>query len=56
MHKLTGASDLEACCEAEMDEQWSYGGKKSEQRWLLWYAIDHATSTILAYVEAPRDK
>jgi insertion element IS1 protein InsB len=40
---------LEAFCEAEMDEQWSYVGKKSEQRW-LWYAIDHATSTILAYV------
>ncbi len=49
VHELTGASDLEACCEAEMDEQWSYVGKKSEQRW-LWYAIDHATSTILAYV------
>lgn len=32
-----------------MDEQWSYVGKKSEQRW-LWYAIDHATSTVLAYV------
>ena len=40
---------LEAFCEAEMDEQWSYVGKKSEQRW-LWYAIDHASSTILAYV------
>jgi len=25
---------LEAFCEAEMDEQWSYVGKKSEQRWL----------------------
>ncbi len=32
-----------------MDEQWSYVGKKSEQRW-LWYAIDHASSTLLAYV------
>jgi hypothetical protein len=40
---------LEDFCEAEMDEQWSYVGKKSEPRW-LWYAIDHATSTILAYV------
>jgi insertion element IS1 protein InsB len=40
---------LEAFCEAEMDEQWSYVGKKSEQRW-LWYAIDHASSTLLAYV------
>ena len=44
---------LEAFCEAEMDEQWSYVGKKSEQRW-LWYAIDHATSTILAYVFGKR--
>jgi insertion element IS1 protein InsB len=40
---------LEAFCEAEMDEQWSYVGNKSEQRW-LWYAIDHASSTLLAYV------
>jgi insertion element IS1 protein InsB len=32
-----------------MDEQWSYVGKKSEQRW-LWNAIDHASSTLLAYV------
>lgn len=32
-----------------MDEQWSYVGNKSEQRW-LWYAIDHASSTLLAYV------
>jgi insertion element IS1 protein InsB len=38
------------CCEeAELDEQWSYVGKKSEQRW-IWYAVDHATNTILAYV------
>lgn len=44
---------LEAFCEAEMDEQQSYVGKKSEQRW-LWYAIDHATSTILAYVFGKR--
>ena len=44
---------LEAFCEAEMDEQWSYVGKKSEQRW-LWYAIDHATSTVLAYIFGKR--
>jgi insertion element IS1 protein InsB len=44
---------LEAFCEVEMDEQWSYVGKKSEQRW-LWYAIDHVTSTILAYVLGKR--
>ena len=34
--------------EAELDEPWSYVGKKSNPRW-LWYAIDHATNTVLAY-------
>ncbi|MFZ2168834.1 MAG: IS1 family transposase [Methylococcaceae bacterium] len=37
-----------------MDEQRSYVGKKSEQRW-LWYALDHATSTVLAYVFGKRN-
>lgn len=37
------------CEEAELDEQWSYVGNKSNQRW-LWYAVDHNTNTILAYV------
>ena len=37
------------CEEAELDEQWSFVGKKSNQRW-LWYAVDHATNTVLAYV------
>jgi IS1 family transposase len=41
---------LELACEAaEMNEQWSFIGKKSNQRW-LWYAVDHATNTVLAYV------
>jgi len=35
--------------EAELDEMWSYVGKKDNQRW-LWHAIDHATGKILAYV------
>ncbi|WP_366944994.1 IS1 family transposase, partial [Methylobacter sp.] len=26
-----------------MDEQWSFVGNKSNQRW-LWYAVDHATN------------
>lgn len=34
---------------AELDEQWSYVGSKANPRW-LWYAIDHATNTVLAYV------
>src|SRR5438067_1579062 len=28
---------------------WSFVGSKAQQRW-LWYAIDHATGKILAYV------
>jgi insertion element IS1 protein InsB len=44
---------LEAAFEAEMDEQWAYVGNKANQRW-LWYAIDHATNTVLAYVFGKR--
>lgn len=36
-----------------MDEQWSFVGSKSSQRW-LWYAVDHATNTLLAYVFGKR--
>ena len=32
----------------EEDEQWSFVGKKSQQRW-LWVALNHRTSEILAY-------
>jgi len=35
--------------EAELDEMWSYVGKKKNPRW-LWHAIDHHTGKILAYV------
>jgi insertion element IS1 protein InsB len=34
---------------AELDEMWSYVGKKTHQRW-LWHAIDHYTGKVLAYV------
>jgi insertion element IS1 protein InsB len=44
---------LQAACEAEADEQWSYVGNKSNQRW-LWYAVDHATNIVLAYVFGKR--
>ena len=44
---------LEAACEVEMDEQWSYVGSKANQRW-LWFAVDHATNTLLAYVFGKR--
>jgi IS1 family transposase/transposase-like protein len=40
---------IERAGEAEMDEMWSFIGKKKEQRW-LWHAIDHATGVVLAYV------
>src|SRR5881398_3731181 len=32
---------------------WSFVGSKAQQRW-LWYAIDHATGKILAYVLGSR--
>jgi insertion element IS1 protein InsB len=35
--------------EAEVDEMWSFVGRKQEQRW-LWHAIDHRSGKVLAYV------
>jgi insertion element IS1 protein InsB len=35
--------------EAEVDEMWSFVGKKHEPRW-LWHAIDHGSGRVLAYV------
>jgi insertion element IS1 protein InsB len=35
--------------EAEVDERWSFVGKKREPRW-LWHAIDHRSGHVLAYV------
>jgi hypothetical protein len=43
------AWDLERAGEAEMDEMWSFVGHKGNPRW-LWYAIDHHTGKVLAYV------
>ena len=39
---------------AELDEQWSFVGKKSNQRW-LWFAIDHCGKDILAYTFGRRE-
>ena len=39
--------------EAELDEMWSFVGRKTEQRW-LWQALDHRTGTVLAYVFGKR--
>ena len=38
---------IERAGEAEMDETWSFIGKKGNQRW-LWHAIDHHTGAVLA--------
>jgi insertion element IS1 protein InsB len=35
--------------EAEVDEMWSYMGKKREPHW-LWHAMDHHTGKVLASV------
>ena len=35
--------------EAEVDEMWSFVGKKKDHRW-LWHAIDHRSGKVLAYV------
>ena len=39
--------------ESELDEMWSYVGKKTNPRW-LWHAIDRRTGQILAYVFGTR--
>ena len=41
--------DIEQAGEAEVDEMWSFVGKKGNQRW-LWHAINHHTGKVLAYV------
>jgi insertion element IS1 protein InsB len=33
---------------SELDDMWSYVGKKAHQHW-LWHAIDHHTGKVLAY-------
>ncbi|MEP1078520.1 IS1 family transposase [Leptolyngbya sp. PL-A3] len=43
---------LQQVDEAEIDEMWSFVGRKKQERW-LWHAIDHQTGKILAYVLAP---
>jgi len=43
------AVDIERAGEAEMDEMWSFVGKKGNPRW-LWHAIDHHTGAVLVYV------
>ena len=40
--------------EAEVDEMWSFVGKKKNPRW-LWHAIDHHTGAVLAYAFGRRE-
>jgi IS1 family transposase len=52
LHPITPddmAVHIERAGAAEMDEMWSFVGKKKEPRW-LWHAIDHGTGAVLAYV------
>jgi insertion element IS1 protein InsB len=39
---------------AEVDEMWSFVGKKQTPRW-LWHALDHRTGEVLAYVFGRRE-
>jgi len=39
---------------AEVDEMWSFVGKKQAPRW-LWHALDHRTGEVLAYVFGRRE-
>ena len=49
LHPSHVAVILERVGEAEVDEMWSFVGKKKEPRW-LWHALDHHTGQVLAYV------
>ena len=49
LHSTETTVNIERTGEAEMDEMWSFVGKKGHQRW-LWHAIDHHTGAVLAYV------
>ena len=40
--------------EAEVDEMWSFVQSKQQQRW-LWWAIDHVSGQVLAYVLATHE-
>jgi IS1 transposase len=40
--------------EAELDEMWSFVGRKKQPRW-LWGALDHQTGRMMAYVFGRRE-
>jgi len=49
LHTSDVAVSINRVDAAEVDEMWSYVGKKQDPRW-LWHAIDHQTRKVLAYV------
>lgn len=51
--KLVEEEVEEGIVESELDEMWSYVGKKANQRW-LWHAIDRLTGKVLAYTFGQR--
>ena len=44
----------QGCPAAEIDEMWSFVGRKKSPRW-LWHALDHRTGKVLAYVLGRRE-
>ena len=52
-HNQLKRLEVELYYTAEMDEVWSYVGKKSNQRW-TWYAMDKNTGVILAWHNGKR--
>ncbi len=51
--RLVEEETLQGIEESELDEMWSYVGKKTNQRW-LWHAIDRITGKVLAYTFGQR--
>ena len=51
--KLAPLEEKPSGPESELDEMWSYVARKSNPRW-LWYAIDHCSGKVLAYVFGTR--
>lgn len=50
---LVNLNETEGKRESELDEMWSFVGKKTNQRW-LWHAIDRTSGKVLAYVFGSR--
>lgn len=46
---LMESESVKGIKDTELDEMWSFVGKKKNQRW-LWHAIDRLTGQVLAYV------